>query len=781
MTAAEKIFTFNSLEDLVQEIVKDRQSIDILNRRYTVRFIMLDNFSLFQQLILKMTEIGIGTFDLEKILELDDKDGWITKDQLTSTIKKLDGDYIISPFSEIARFYEEEKFRAFFNEISLFENNPNQLSRRIYIPLIGLDNRFRNFLGSFGRIEESAPVWALKSIDSQPVTVYLTPNNETFQGFKFPKEYKGLDTMYDWLTFWKTKAPTEKIICSSLPINVNYKYSQPDNIFDIKEIKNAYEFITQFLKISIHIEYKASDENFWVTLLSSLNKNQADSYNYKEFVNKHFNVYSLTIKDILNKWSLDNTKEFDRWLLKHYYLLYIKLENTYLTNILKDISDYYKANTLLSEVTLSIFNTQNNSELIADRKFLLNTFNENIHLSASELEVLKTTILELSRIDTLNAIEFCTGRFQFEREFFISCYNENKLSFDKLQNLYPDLAVYLKNSNINCWANDYIQAYKSAKLTNIYTKEIKEFITKYNASEKSFYEWYYKFKTSKEFLAQINYDKIYWLDGVGIEYLSLIVSAINKSNFSIKKIEIAATTIPSSTDHNRFDDVIKKAELDAYIHSGIYKFPDSLCKGIDIVNQIIKDILNEYTPVTIAIVSDHGLTSLSRLVDSKKYTTKSSHEGRYIPIDSSTSLEDSDYVRCKNKDEHFKVALSHASLNSKPIREVHGGCTPEEVLVPFILISNKEEIETIYKIDLQFKEISILSPVLQFKISPDPKNVIIQYNAISLPLNKNNNIWQIALEDVRIGLQKVEIIVNNTKPKSFDISIIGGLEEEELF
>jgi hypothetical protein len=45
----------------------------------------------------------------------------------------------------------------------------------------------------------------------------------------------------------------------------------------------------------------------------------------------------------------------------------------------------------------------------------LNIFNENILLSATELEVLKTTILELSQIYTLKAIEFCTGRFQFER------------------------------------------------------------------------------------------------------------------------------------------------------------------------------------------------------------------------------------------------------------------------------------------------------------------------------------------------------------------------------
>jgi hypothetical protein len=54
-------------------------------------------------------------------------------------------------------------------------------------------------------------------------------------------------------------------------------------------------------------------------------------------------------------------------------------------------------------------------------------------------------------------------------------------------------------------------------------------------------------------------------------------------------------------------------------------------------------------------------------------------------------LKDSDYIRYKNGEDNFKVALTHASLNNKPSREVHGGCTPEEILVPFILISNKKE------------------------------------------------------------------------------------------
>ena len=63
-------------------------------------------------------------------------------------------------------------------------------------------------------------------------------------------------------------------------------------------------------------------------------------------------------------------------------------------------------------------------------------------------------------------------------------------------------------------------------------------------------------------------------------------------------------------------------------------------------------------------------------------------------LDNEEIIEDSDYIRYKRGKDNYKVALTHASLNNKPIREVHGGCTPEEILVPFIIISNKKSEST---------------------------------------------------------------------------------------
>ena len=676
MTAVEKIKVFTSIEDILLEIENDRQSKSILNRRYAVRFIMLDNFDVYREFVTRLSVIGIKSFDIENLLG-DDKDSWITQDELKNVIKNITESSIVSPFSEIARFYDDVKFKTFFNEISLLENPHDNLTRRVYIPLIGLQNRFEKFLNSFARISESAPVWSIKSNAPQKVSLFLVNPND------FPENNQGLKTLYDWLRFWKTQAPVEKIVCSSLPVIIYAENSDPDNIFTPIKIKSAHEFIEKYYNLSLNIPYLKTEEKFWKQLLSHISDN---SFNFNQFVKKYFNVHELSVKDILNKWISENSTDFDRWLLKQYYLQYIS-NNEYLNRIILNCEDYSSLK-LFKEIAL---NTTIEKTFIEERNNLLNLFDRQYKLPDSELSALKEKILNIAKSDTKKAISLCSGRFDFEKELFIVWYKDEKISIENLKELYPDFVAYQSDIRYDSWANAYIQAYKQAKVENKYTDEIKSFIVEHNANEETFYEWYHKFELSKELLAQEKPDKVYWVDGLGIEYLSLIQDIINNSNFEIKKLKIAKTGIPSSTEHNKFENIDKIDDLDSFIHNNRYQYPQDICKEIDIVKNIFKEILNQTTKTTIAIVSDHGLTALSRLVDSKKYETKASHEGRYIKLDSSDCLEDSDYIRCQNGEDNFKVALTHASLNTKPVREVHGGCTPEEILVPFILISNKKE------------------------------------------------------------------------------------------
>lgn len=686
MTAADKIKNFVSLDNLMEEIKKDQQSHDILLCRYPVRFILLDNFNLFQKLIQEIYALNTKIFDLKKLLG--DKDDWITKDELTNTIKNLQENYIISPVSEIVRFYEKNKFEAFSQEIALLENN-NQLTRRIYIPLIGMDSKFNDFLNSFTRIAESAPVWSLSDGNAQPVTVYLTPSEDAYKGFSYGNRFQSLETMYDWLTFWKNQAPVEKIICSSYPINVNQKHVRPDNIFTIEKIDNAHEFITKYLKLSIPINYNETDKEYWHKLLSELDKS-SNTFYLDIFVKNHFKLVDVSIKEIIQIWTSETSSEYDRWLLKNYAINYISDE--YFHKIVTHVTDYLLTTNLLYHIVFDIFEKENPRNNINKRTNLIRLFSKNISLCLNDQIELKNKILNVATDNIEEAIALCTGKFDFEKELFVTWYSNKNITIQRIRELYPDFFNYIAEIEVNSWANSYIQEYKTAKINDEYSDALKLTISKKNASENDFWDWYYKFKTTKILLSTRKYDKLYWLDGVGIEWLSLIKSCIGNSTFQILSWEIATSEIPSSTEHNRFEEADKKENLDPnYIHNNIYQYPKTLCDEIEIVKQMMSDILNQSQKMTIAIVSDHGLTALSRLVEAQPYMTKASHEGRYIEVSSPESLEDKNYLRHKNGKSNYKVALTHASLNKKPVREVHGGCTPEEILVPFIVISNKKE------------------------------------------------------------------------------------------
>ncbi|MDR2926810.1 MAG: BREX-4 system phosphatase PglZ, partial [Cytophagaceae bacterium] len=565
MRAAEKIKSFASVSQLLEDIQKDSLSTAVLNRRYAVRFIMLDNFNLYQEFIKEMTKSDIQIFNLEQLLDSEYKDSWITTDTLVNAIKNLKGQVVVSPFSEIVRFYKDDKFKALFEGISLMELDT---TTRIYIPLIGLKHRFENFLNTFSRIEESQPIWAVYSSVSQPVEIDLISNN-----FPCPDSINCLKTVYDWLVFWKTHAPTERILCASDTINTYSRYSQPDNIFDIKKIETVDVFIAQILNVQIDIEYKQEEENFWKQLLLYIKNN---SFSFKTFVEEHFNVHKLTIENLLNKWTSPDTTEFDRWLLKHYYLQFIA-DNEYLNGIIIDCVDYSTLR-LFREIALSIFVDTNTQRQTVERNTLLNLFLQQYKLPESDLSEIKELIMDIAKTDTNKAISLCSGRFEFEKELFIGWYKIGELSLFELQKIYPNFAAYLSDLKLDSWANKYIQLYKQAKAEDRYTDEIKSIVAKKNANEDTFYKWYNssEFELSNELLAKEKVDKTYWIDGLGIEYLSLIKEIINKSNFQIEKLIIAKTGIPSSTDHNKFESVVKIEDLDNYIHNNLYQYPQTI-------------------------------------------------------------------------------------------------------------------------------------------------------------------------------------------------------------
>ncbi|MDR0606157.1 MAG: BREX-4 system phosphatase PglZ [Bacteroidales bacterium] len=786
MKLSEKIIEFSSVNELLQAIKEDKSINHGLSRRYPVRFIFLQNFQTFKNISSALKELGIKEISIEDFLIRDDS--WVDNDTLFNNIINTSNDILVVPFSEIARFYSKQDFQNFFTRLMTYEND--NANRRIYLPLIGLYQQFETyFFETFTRCQECAPLWSMNGDKPQPVKIYLTPEIPE----KGCEHLIRIKTAKDWLCFWKRYAPCN-IVCSSKPLLFYYKNSDPETVFTLSKSENTKELIKQIYNIEIPIEYIKNEQPYWNNLFSHLDNNYST---YSRFLRQHCNVKNLNINgNFLEEW-IRHEDIFTRWLLKNYVLSQECLSGKYIYKVLSSIEGYSNQ-TIFRHIYEDCFPIEENNRFLPERINLIQILAKyNIQLSDDTKTTLKQHIYSIQNVE--QGVALCTGLFDFEQEFILDSFLKNKVPINSIEKRFPELVYYVSNSFLDNldkeqqWIYKYISDYKKAKLFDNYSDNIRQVIFEKNANSDTFWNWYHSFESSKSILSQLQVDKIYWLDGLGLEWISFIEHYIlskSEEKISVRQRFVGRSELPTTTDYNQISDVYKRFENpDKYVHDNPYKYPQSILKEFEIIKQILDSILVNFgNNESVAIVSDHGLTMLPRLVDSKKYGKNDGHEGRYIEVQNEKYSDDVDYISSETTidKKNYLIALKHNSLGKKPIREVHGGCTPEEVLVPILVISNKFEIDSDaikeYKVDISRTEIQKTNPILEFSISDNPSVAFVEINGIQkrLQYNTETDRWFVMLDKSLSGKQNVKVIIAK-KEYSFSINIKAGMQEEDLF
>ena len=689
------LIKINTIDELLNAIKADKNVSDeraLTQQRYPIRFILFNDFALFKDAICRLCQNNISIKKIEN--ELPFEDGWITrldmKNLIDNCIYNSNSDIVISPFSEIIRFYDDADFTSFFKEVSMIEANILNLNRRVYLPIIGLEHR----LTKFKNIMEGAVIWELLIDKPIQYPIYITKDYK----IPIPDDITYIRTSKEWLELWRGDFPKRKILCSSSPIRNNFKNSQPDTTFNLELIANESDFLIKIFNLKSSIRYIVNDDEYWQEVLKQFQVIKSVNFSLDQYSLNHFNVNHFESNDFLRLW-FNYKSDFSRWLLvRNYEAQNNSSSSRYLALIISQLNNY-SDNSLLELICLYIFHLELSSDIVDERNIMLKYLQiEKAHIPDDIIEKLNLKITELFLSDFKSALKLCSGIFDFEKELIINLFAGKKIVKEQIQNVYPLLYEYLNeaadlgpNSQQN-WITEYIDEYKKAKISNQYTDTVKKIIYSKNKDQHSFFEWYTPIRTPQSVLSLYSIDKYYWIDGLGIEWISLIYGILKThQKLHIKTFEITKANLPSTTEKNTFPNYDKKGDLDLFIHQNIYKYPKSIIFEIDLVYNLFKDIISKIHNQTIAIVSDHGLTSLSRLVDSKKFQFKDEHEGRCAAISENFNNSSEDYIVYKTSNSKYIIALKHASLGDKPIREVHGGCTPEEVLIPTIIISDKFE------------------------------------------------------------------------------------------
>lgn len=668
--------------------------------------------------------------------------------RVIKSLKSINSSTLLVPLSEHLRINRDENILSRIINLE-FENLYNSYAR-LYIPFYRMSNDLNELIKSDPRIGNCVFYLETGVIDDDYSLIILPQ--------KLSINIKGtkLNGYKKYLTYWESN-PNMPIILHTDNAIYYKNFAFADNV---KVIDSAYEILKYLKILSDDIDKSWGEDWCWRELLSNLEED-------KPLVNvfmKYFGIKELNIGHLLNEW--DKQKDFGKWLI----WLWFKLETKapYLKKVVEKCKSYSNLVLFLINTIFELKPTDRDYEkLYCERKEYL-----------QRLNLLQLPYDFWKEIDSINPSEKifrltdCTDR---ERETIIGLFNDvkvDKKKMDFLKIAYPEILDYLKDYQFdNVRITDYFSEYKVHKLSNNFTEEFVDKVTKI-AAEKGIW-WSLGIESRNKIIDNYytNKTKIIWVDGLGVEFLGLIQTLLDK-NYPGRHnvIEIGYSTIPTITEINK-DFVTDRQyqyiqDLDTLIHNG--QFPGYISEQIILISNQIRNAVGYLDAFDKVIVtSDHGASRGTVLAKGNSIKALEScdsieRDGRYC-VDKTNKYE-SLYDTCIDmSDYHVFASYDRFSVQGSAKNENHGGASLEEVLVPVIVLSNRPLQESV-NIELITPEVRIqLGKVtIKFRLDKDFNKISAFVGNKKYDCVKKEDYWYFLAECDQRTEYKARIVSKGT-------------------
>lgn len=523
------------------------------------------------------------------------------------------------------------------------------------------------------------------------------------------------------------------------------------SLFTVKNINSAYEGI-KFSTKDFSLPLSCGNDTQWAELLTEMNQN---SHSIEAVFEK--NGLTENLED--NFYENITGHNYRNWL----YFIAIKIKTTSLNNcylrfVLENCCSFEDFSRHILNDIINVPHTDKRFlAFYKGRKKLVKRF--------PEPDIVN--FIMNNRKDSSESIYRLTDNTLEERKEIISWVSQHGLH-QEIDSIYPRLSSYLKRYSFKCSIHaelltDYFDEYKHQKLLN---KLQPKFIEKVEGLARS--RKYNQLPTRDEIVDSIEKEGtyLYWLDALGVEYLGFIEDMVRQRGLSAK-IYITRAELPTITSINKgfyeswpSHNKKKNASLDEVKHkeAGGYNFTDNqlpihLAREIDIIQDMIDEAatmlaLRRYK--RFLIVSDHGASRLAVLRrKEEKYETDTSgeHSGRccktFHPYDLPFAAEENGYLVLADYG-RFKGSRS-ANV------EVHGGASLEEVVIPVIELSLRDNSITVSLVQetvpVDYKEGAVIQVFIN---SPVRNNVTVVLGGKAYPGKQvDENHYDIKLHDIK--------------------------------
>lgn len=830
----------NNIDAIANLIIEDKKKTGYYDR-YPIRFLFLnlnhDNQDEIVELVnrIKTNNVAIGSkndveiIDISKWLKFED--AWISKTYLFDRINKLskERDYIVLGFSELIRFYSKTDLESLLMSfMTNVEFTPNPQKSRIYFVCFSLFEKISDELHNNARNESINPIICDgdEFFPRDSILVYYT--SSSFERY-FNNKIKSTQ---QWLSLFRAQDVdfSNGIACVSDSLVKLYEIAKPDNFVDIKRIDSYYKLMRYIYNMQIgDILEESFKKDFWQKLFDFAFDNKI--FDLSQIVKKYFNVVKIDEYSFVGLFV--NADLFGKRLLHLYCLEHAdKIANSeYLLNILElsKAKDY----NLFEQNIVDEFSVINDLQYFKARQFYYKQLNpikcslyyEGLLNSLNKLVNDYFSTKLMCNFDKINISNFSHKSFVAQyvnsEEHFLSLFKslfvdklkyiitnhtdkeislliyllqDGLLSIENVSEACPDIKEYLGGQTSKYAKksysrfNEYFYNYRFSKLLASPTDKLKEYIDQ--AGESGFYSWYMQndLNYSVEESSKVRIDSIVVFDGVGAEYFEYLMYLAKKNKKDVLYYNLCKSYLPSITSINKAKFFGKNVDWvgdfdEQYIHGEFYKSHNSIPIALRIINKMFQEILLKYPGQNILITADHGCTALPKLFPVKKlYNYDSEHEGRCAEID------DKKYLSISNCDDYIKyesdngakwlVATKNVSLSDNPKHEAHGGCTREEVLIPYIIVGEKNENRVKHTIKNLTQKVNGLNRNVLVDITPFPQVspvMIDEMGNISNMQNVADNEWTAELIVVKsqrlkicIGEEEHQIEVEGSMGVSLD-------------
>ncbi|MBR4291497.1 MAG: BREX-4 system phosphatase PglZ [Oscillospiraceae bacterium] len=778
-----------TIKNVVAGLQKEKQ--EAIASRFPCRAIMVKNVAQYCKLLSELKKIS--DIRIVKSSELFSNMDVMPKYEKLKAAKYQNEWLILTGVSEYLRlFSKKEAIDRRFASLWSYQA-PASSTGRIIIPLWGCEAQwFDSALNLSGDVRQQDFYFDCSDPNENEQNLNLLVLSGVFDQYITKLDAIKGDLkigLQDWFEYWEDPASDgEEFVLLTKRCN---SVQTTNGSVSIHVVKDTLAFIKEHMKGSEVLTTANCHPDMQNELLDYALKGKS----LDEALLSILNVATFNGIDIMGKWknmSLSHKKIVALWLSIH-------PDNSYTSHCFSQSSN---VTDIPDKIMHEIFGVRLNRPewideyrklvsgmaILPDEKF----FNELDNIPAYE-----------------RRLDFMTGVSRKERIYLIRMVGKwmrsdsvQVYSSGKLKEIYPELYEYL-NHGIHKTDEEYtayMSRYKSHKLENTVPFDDDLY---FNGFDVDSYENRYSVLSD-----HIDGETaILWVDAMGAEWLPLLTWSVSQNcDATIKKTAIVHSNLPTETCYNAlWNDMDipyeKLDKLDKLAHKGVIDEPDYYAcveEQLAFVTGIhtkITEMLKRYRRVI--VTGDHGTSRLAARcfhtkegMISPQDATVCSH-GRYCKLPSNTTYFMPN-VKCVKKADgtqfavysnydHFKQSgFAAGADDDNPVYgEVHGGATPEEVLVPIVVIDTNQEIPLTAQWDKSTVKIMMKKAKLVLEFNKPVQQLQVKVAGIDALVSSADGglSWSVVFAGLKQGTYTPHIQANNKIVLTSDITIksaIGG-------